>query len=211
MNVIPQAATLACKLIYTPIEYAGFSKIYHCSGTVVGLSKIGTAIYLTPQGTENLPGWMSDADVEPLEHPILGLLHSGFYDDLPSIVRQIITDGIPKTTPIIVTGHSKGGGQATQLAGLLLIEGFNVQHIIVFACPHAGGERFATYLAEHVLGVSYRNAPTWRWSGDPVPMVPTFPYVAPLPLSYINNPPKGFKRFVGAEWHHAELYLDALS
>jgi hypothetical protein len=200
------SSKLACIDIYDPITPNVFDKIYRVGETTCGTKLVDNRLYIVCQGTENVPGWIADADVIPFVHPIIGTLHSGFWENLPVLIEQLKVD-IPAGVDIEVTGHSKGAGEGVQLAGALHAYGFNVVHVELFACPHAGFQDFADYMQKNISGVSWRNSPAkFLYMGDPVPMVPLNPFVAPYPLTYMDVPPDGAKRLVDVEWHMGVLY-----
>jgi len=137
----------------------------------------------------------------------LGGLHSGFYENLPELVRQLMADITP-CVQVIVTGHSKGAGEGAQLAALLRLAGANVANAILFACPRAGQQKLTNWLRSNIHGISFRNSPSPdSLRGDPVPMVPLPPYSAPYPLTHICAPPAGLLRVLSVEWHMGALYI----
>jgi hypothetical protein len=141
---------------------------------------------------------------------VLGNLHAGFHQNLPALIKQVTPD-IPAGARIIVTGHSKGAGEAAQLGALLKLAGYDVVGLVLFACPRPGYQRLAEWLAVNIPGVSFRNAPAGLEAfGDPVPLVPLEPYVPPYPLTYIDRPPTGLERVMSVEWHQGALYIQGI-
>jgi len=208
--IIKQAAQLACKDIYDPVDDGVFDKVYRVGETTCGTKRVGNLVYVVNQGTENRAGWIADFDLYPYDHPILGDLHTGFYKNLPELAKQLLAD-LPVGAQVVVTGHSKGAGEASIFGPLLKLSGVNVSAMVLFACPHAGCQMLADWIAKNIpAAVSYRNAPTGdEFFGDPVPMVPSLPYVAPVPLTYVDQPPGGLLDAVDVEWHLGKLYLAA--
>ena len=206
------SARLACTAIYDPIAPDSFDKVYRVGETVCGTVTISGIFYIVMQGTENVAGWIADAEVEHVTpYPVLGKLHSGFYKNLPALFAMLTPD-IPERAAIVVTGHSKGAGEAVQLAALLRIAGFIIIQCVLFACPNAGDSTFATWLADNIPGTSFRNAPKiLQFLGDPVPLVPIEPNVPPYPHQFIHQPPQGFRYFTGIEWHRGEHYRKAFA
>jgi hypothetical protein len=207
MSAIAAAAQLACVDIYEPVNMAAFDKVYRVGETVCGTKLIGNTMRISMQGTDTRAGWRADLDVMPFYHPALGNLHSGFYQNLPALLKQLTPD-IPQGVEVLVTGHSKGAGEGSQLAALLKLSGFNVLPFIVFACPNAGYQRFADWIAENLPGsLSFRNAPDgFPEFGDPVACVPLHPYVPPVPHTMIDVAPPGFECALDVMWHEAALY-----
>ena len=202
-NLLP-AANMACVGIYPPINAADFDKVYQVNDTVCGVRLQGGTFFITFQGTVDAAGWMADIDIVSVDHPELGHLHQGFYENLLPI-KAMMT--IPPDVTVIVTGHSKGAGEAVQFAALLHLDGYQVLPYL-FACPNAGEQDFADWIAENMSGLSFRNGTDGNLlMNDPVPLVPEDPYVPPIAHTLIHVPPSGLDRLVPTEWHHAALYL----
>lgn len=207
--VLSVPARLACTDIYDPITPGAFTKIYRVGDTVCGTVTIAGIFYIVLQGTENWAGWIADAEVELVSDPALGRLHGGFHKNLPALMALLVPE-LPMRGPVVVTGHSKGAGEAIQLAALLHGKHTWVDRVVLFACPNAGDHQFATWVGENLDAVSYRNAPKYLpFMGDPVPLVPVEPYVPPVKHTCIYSPPAGWKYLIGAEWHMADLYRKA--
>ena len=109
---------------------------------------------------------------------------------------------------MVVIGHSKGAGEGVQNAALLKLAGLNVMKPILFACPCAGYQEFTDWLEKNLPGgISFRNASKLAPAlGDPVPMIPIFPYVPPYPHAMVQKFPKWFKAVFSVEWHMGDLY-----
>ena len=214
--IVTHAAQLACLAIYDPITPGVFDTIYRINETVCGAKLEGNVLRLVLQGTESVDGWKADFDALPFEHPTIGHVHSGFYQNLPALLVQLgpYLRGLAATLPqleVEVEGHSKGAGEGAILAGLLHAAGYRVVAFL-FATPNAGYRDFANYLRANVPGTSFRNAPQdAEWFGDPVPLVPPAPYVAPYPHTFICVPPTGFERLLNVAWHMGDLYYSAFA
>ena len=213
MSEIANAGALACLDIYDPVTPGVFDDIYHVGETTCGRVLRGNRLHLVMQGTENVPGWMSDADCVPFNHPVLGEIHSGFWQNITALTDQLepYVNEVLKTIPnleIEVEGHSKGAGEGIILAAELHALGYNVVKVYLFACPNAGMHYFANYAQQHLDCISYRNAPSGfeEVFGDPVPLVPILPYVPPVPHTHIEVAPPGFERCLCVEWHKGALY-----
>ena len=203
------AAQLACLDIYDPITPGVFHQVIRVGETVCGTTLIDGTFYIVNQGTETAEGWEADFDAEPIAHPVLGQLHSGFDKNLPALMVQLLAT-IPLNAPVIVTGHSKGAAEGAILAARLTLACVHVTRCILFACPNAGFAPFANWLNLHVPGVSYRNAPSsLSFFGDPVPLVPTSPYVPPYPHTKITEIPDGLDRLISVMWHEGKYYARA--
>ncbi|MGZ5027742.1 MAG: lipase family protein [Methylobacter sp.] len=116
-----------------------------------------------------LSDWLNDEKI-PLvtgQH-LAGRVHNGFLKSLDTLwpaIKEFIP--IPRSKPVYVTGHSKGGGMA-YLAAYRLLEELNIQPIIYsFAAPRAGDAQFAA-------AFNQRIAEAWRFEyrDDLVPHLP---------------------------------------
>jgi hypothetical protein len=115
------------------------------------------------RGTAGARDWLIDFDALPKLHPGLGFCHQGFLDGVAGIADQIRADLAGKR--VIITGHSKGGGEALIFAGLLVLAGQGPDAVVTFGAPRAA---FAT-LGQVLDQVPVRQ---YRHGNDPVPMVP---------------------------------------
>lgn len=215
MSAVTEAAQQACLDIYDPVDPSKFDKVYRVGETTCGRLLTGKRLRITLQGTENVPGWVADADILPYRHAVLGTLHSGFWQNIPALLARLTPDidvlrqAVPDLE-IEVTGHSKGAGEGAQLAGALHAAAYNVVQVYLFACPNAGFQSFANYMQSNIPGVSYRNAPHGiEIFGDPVPMVPEPPYEPPYAHTYVCEAPPGFERLLNVAWHKGYLYVKA--
>jgi hypothetical protein len=206
MSTIAQAAQLACHDIYDPVTPNVFEKLYRVDETVCGTALIDGQFFIVNQGTETMAGWEADGDIMPIYHPVLGNLHAGFYRNIQKLINLISADILVKT-PIIVTGHSKGAGEAVLMGACLRLAGFDVTQAILFACPRPGYQRLAEWLQINLHGISFRNASAdFPALGDPVPLVPIEPYIDPYPHTMIDVTPSGLQKADPFAWHEAELY-----
>jgi len=212
MNSAAGIAVRLCQEIYDPVTPGMFDSVIRINETVCGLKREGKLLRIVLQGTSNIAGWEADFDALPVEHPVLGHIHSGFYKNLVALwgaISPALSLLLP-TDQIEVSGHSKGAGEGVILAGMLHERGYHVV-CFLFACPNAGYADFRTYMSA-VPGTSFRNAPPdAEWFGDPVPNVPPFPYVPTYPHVLINVPPAGFERMLNVEWHLINLYQTAFA
>jgi hypothetical protein len=217
--IIKAAAQLACDDIYDPVNPHAFGKLYRVGESVCGTTQFGGVQYIVMQGTEleqqegdgqlhfSLQGWAADFNCSPLYHPQLGAVHAGFFQNLPALVKQLLPDLVPGAR-VVVTGHSKGAGEAALLGALLKLAGVDVIGLALLACPNPGYQRCADWLAENIPGVSFRNAPAGlEMFGDPVPLVPVDPYVAAYPFTYVDCAPAGLERAMSVAWHAGPLYI----
>jgi Lipase (class 3) len=162
----------------------------------------GTIVYMV-EGTYNFPGWIGDVlawgteDHPTDNHPGLGFLHADFYRAALRLFPIVAADA--RTKPVIIGGHSRGGGIAPILSGLLIDQGLNLVKTALFAPPLAGGQTL-------VEVVSSRPFCAYRVGNDPIPEVPfpkppDFPYVQ-FKLTEIGEP-----CLIPIECHHCPNYV----
>lgn len=141
------------------------------AGCLIGQITVGNTntIVLAFRGTmpNEINDWATDLLAEPIDTSTInpappyvfpGSIHSGFYLSLAEILPQIETElssllaTLGKTTPIAITGHSKGGGMAS-LAAYYLVNGANLGismsnvTVTTFAGPNPGDTVFAAAMA----------------------------------------------------------------
>ncbi len=206
MSYLGTAALLACREIYPPISDKSFRKIYTSGDTVCGTRLLDGIFYIALQGTTNFDGWRADFDCSLYEHPILGGLHNGFYDNLPNLIKKLLPE-IPLGFPIVCTGHSKGAAEAALLSAELHLLKLPIKKCVMFASPKPGDEKFSIWMRENIPGVSYRNSTLQGLWGDPIPLLPGDPYRQVYKEISFTKPPKKFiDLLIPTQWHQADLY-----
>lgn len=224
-DVLRAAGQAACYDIYDPnCQTPGLWPHLNRIGTsVIGMRPCAGAYLIACQGTElqefdnagnekkfTLDGWLEDFDILPTQHPILGTIATGFYRNMPGACGWIQSI-LPAGATVIVTGHSKGGAEASILAPLLQLAGFDVESIILFAPANAGCSALERYYAEHLPNtVAFRNMGSRGIIGDPVPLVPSAPYRPVMPHLGVNYPPGGLLDMFSTTWHRRQLYGQAV-
>jgi hypothetical protein len=133
--------------------------------------------FLAFRGTDpkKLVDVLRDVEALAFDDPLLGKVHGGFYADVAQLAWRVapalMRDG---TAELIVTGHSKGGGEALLFTAMLAAIGLPPRRVITFGSPRVGGAQLASLLAA-VPGEEYRHG------ADPVPLLPPG-YEHPYPL-----------------------------
>lgn len=120
------------------------------------------ALYVVFRGTDNIAGWLTDANALMVSRPEYpGRVHQGFADALHPMIPTIeglLPDGAG-AKPVWCVGHSLGGALAVMF-GLYFASG----GIITFGCPRVGDSVFAASV----------KCPSFRWvnGADPVTFLP---------------------------------------
>jgi hypothetical protein len=168
----------------------------------VVISQLDSATVVAIRGTDNLAGWWSDFQVQPRlsrTHPQLGTCEDGFLtgaETVWSLIQPHLT-----STPIILTGHSRGAAIVPILAGLMQLANVAVSGCVCFEKPWCCDDVLPTLIGA-IAGMEY-------WNGnDPVPSQPSVPWLIGnvWPITRI-----GVAQLVGLECHMMDSVLAALA
>lgn len=103
------------------------------------------------EGTTDIQEWIIDflaIQVPVLQHPVLGWVHMGFWEDIGPCVDDIENRlhelGNP---PFYITGHSKGAGEAILCHAALKVRGLTPLATRAYEPPSVGGPVLAQFLA----------------------------------------------------------------
>jgi predicted lipase len=158
-------------------------------------------------GSRSIEDWLLDAvaipalDTETFDDAKLGPLHYGFLVRANKCL-DLIQGNLLAATEFSLCGHSLGGAIALLAGAMLVAEGHKAPaEIVTFGAPRAGFEQYA----EAVSSIPIRQ---YRFGADPVPLVPTHPFVhAKEPLFQIGTPVGGLNLFAN---HSITNYIGAL-
>jgi hypothetical protein len=124
----------------------------------------------------SLIDWMQDFEAIPLGVPgIPGLVHQGIWNALETLWPQVVAEIAARQAagggglPIVLTGHSKGGGMAHLAAMRLSLAGTAPPQVITYAAPRIGDQAFAEAYEQQVAAIRY------EYSDDIVPHLPPDP------------------------------------
>jgi hypothetical protein len=124
-------------------------------------------------GIDTIHDWFNDFDALPVPDPNLpGRVHQGFLGSLNNLwdaVHQEVTQQLSAAgagKPVLITGHSKGGGLAPLAAWRLKQEDVSVQ-VTTFAAPRPGSSDFAD--AYHTSRIAHTR---YEYADDIVPHLP---------------------------------------
>jgi len=118
------------------------------------IASIGDTTVVAFRGTrpDHIDDWFADLSFDLIESQSgPGRIHRGFAQSLETVYPEIVRD-LDWRDPrrILVTGHSKGGGEAVQCAGRLqYINGREIT-LTTFGCPRATDRKAARWLHEHI-------------------------------------------------------------
>lgn len=130
------------------------------------------------RGSATLQDWLTDLDAapcEPVAHPKLGTMPSGFLESAQSVFDAIMRDVIGQW---VITGHSLGGAQARIVSALAILAGRAPARLVTFGSPRTGA---LGGLIAMLPGTDFCN------KRDPVPGVP-LGYPHPRLVRHIGVP-----------------------
>lgn len=124
---------------------------------------------------ESIRDWLKNVKFSLTSGATLGVggrIHRGFCSEVMGLMpliefaldRHVVTFG---SKPLVITGHSQGAAEAGIAAGVLTVEGHEVEQAFTFAAPRPGDSDFAAWMKA-------RNVLVWRceYGDDIVPHVP---------------------------------------
>jgi len=132
-------------------------------------------VLVSMRGTEGWRDWVTDGNFA-LTVARGQIVHSGFNNTfklMEPMLSEYMSRRKERLRTVHCVGHSLGGALATMTADLYS-EARVPCKLYTFGCPRVGDEGFARKLSRNVGG---NNMFRVYNSGDPVPMVPLFPYV----------------------------------
>lgn len=127
------------------------------------------------RGTATTPDIISDLNSSLTPRQGNGLTHGGFGDVLDSMMSSLDrqTNNFNGHQAVHVVGHSLGGAIATLLCANLLSRKIPNVHCYTFGAPRVGDLIFATWMQTKIGADRFKRV---YHPGDPVPMVPVFPF-----------------------------------
>lgn len=180
---------------------SGFGMVLHGHGALEGHVAIVT------RGTETQQDWLSNAnvayDIGPGGFPV----HAGFnrvHDSMANEVDAALRGRDPSHLHIV--GHSLGGAVANLFACRYALENRGDVHLYTFGAPRPGHGALARFLTSELGPDRHRRV---YCGADPVPMVPTWPFMhAPMDLPGLRSPHGGSLMSIVA--HRIPSYRSAL-
>ena len=114
-------------------------RFFTASSTQAFIAADPTRRFLAFRGTEstNPVDWARDAQFKP-RPAVLGRAHSGFDAALDEVWPDIVAELAGDARPLIITGHSLGGGLSIIAAARLVEAQTHPSAVYVFGCPRTG-------------------------------------------------------------------------
>lgn len=114
-------------------------RFFTASSTQAFMAADTTRRFLAFRGTEstNPVDWARDAQFKP-RPAALGQAHSGFDAALDEVWAEVTPVLAGDARPLIITGHSLGGGLSIMAAARLVEAGTPPAGVYVFGCPRTG-------------------------------------------------------------------------
>jgi hypothetical protein len=169
--------------------------------TYVGVKRFGNIDVVAFRGSTTLLDWFRNFNLLPTCERGVGWIGENFEDGLSAARANLLTVLGPH---VVVTGHSRGAGEATDFACDLVLANRPPLALVALAPPRTSIASKQADLLSSILVRAYRN------KGDPVTQVPLWcshPY--PLIDIDVQPPPDDPWGFVAP--HHSELYGQAIA
>lgn len=219
---------------------AGIAALAYSSEPTIKSDRAHVLIVDTPQavivafrGTASLRDALTDARVRRIPAG-RGLAHEGFVKSLDSFTEMGITvydtiRNLPHfSKPILLTGHSLGGGQAVECARRLRVEGYPVHSVYTFGQPRVGNRAYARqchrlfslYRLVHAEDIVPRLPWLGFWHHGRLEFLPSYgkgilkrPSVLKILLSDFIGWIRGVNHFTVSALadHHVSGYVDRLA
>ena len=126
------------------------------------------------RGTNCIENWILDLDVTKTALTPGVMVHSGILEAAKALLPMIRAELLPpparmdRLKPILVTGHSLGGGVASVVAFELAREAAPIEAVYTFASPRVGNAAWRKFYTQALGDCSYRVIA----AGDLVPLLP---------------------------------------
>lgn len=153
-------AARACSLAFVPpasMQFEPYAKGLECVAQVEDpISQAGATIFnaegqllIACRGSASVKNFQTNLNIGPVplsigSKPEGALVHTGFQQAAKELWRLIEAELPPSELPVLVTGHSLGGGTATLLALHLAAAGREAQ-LLTVAGPRLGNAEFAKH------------------------------------------------------------------
>lgn len=133
--------------------------LFAVDGAYCAVKHIEDTDYVMFRGSVTFLDWMQDFQnlAIPYDDLILGPVHPGARDGVLKIKSQL--DRVTGQN-IVAVGHSLGALHAALYAGYKAAEGKNLQALVMFGEPKAGGEKLSDEIKKKTLVYSYVNQDT---------------------------------------------------
>lgn len=220
MADLPTDALIAsyCNMIYSPTAHLLGWDHYDAgldNGVCWAMVRLPGYDLVVFRGSSNIRDWIRDIMVLPIGgHRVLstriGRVHAGFFMG----IEQVWSELRPMLQqPAVIGGHSLGAARASDLCGLMVVDGTPPARRVVFGEPKPGLQDAADVIKD-IPGASWRNGDgTHHDMVTDVPfwIPPAFEFVRALPTSACDGEPTGdaIAKLGPFSYHHMPLYLDA--
>lgn len=114
------------------------------------VTEFDSCVRVDVRGSKTAQDWLNDLDFDFVD-TIYGSVHHGFWKSTAPMFPMLKARLHGITKPIVMDGHSLGGGQVKLFAIGLAVEKFPIARVIDFGSPRTGDLQFQM-LYDHVLG-----------------------------------------------------------
>lgn len=164
--------------------------------------------FVAVKGTASLYDTLTDLNTGVKNFHTHGPVHQGFYYTFYSFSQELkaFVQALEGIHTIHCIGHSLGGAVATLAADWLATQSVGATiKLYTFGSPRVGLDMFATMCTN---ALKHQNIYRVYHRTDPVPLVPTWPFVhtPSLGVDYLINSPLSGKPW---EYHRMKHYIDS--
>ena len=125
-------------------------RTWHAAGSEALLLNQQGNLVLAFRGTTSVSDWLDNFEAIPFYDSQLGFVHRGFISGAAALFKIIRAHNLDN---VYLTGHSKGGAEATLFAAKLAVQGATIASLTTFGSPRAG------FTLRKIL----QNIPTFRY------------------------------------------------
>lgn len=186
---------------------ASFDHISNSDEVYAGVKSYPNCTAVIFRGSTTFLDWLRDFQGAMLRTDNIGGVEMGFYTGLVKTL-ETLSPFINKDLPVLVGGHSLGGGRAAIFAAILVVAGYDVE-VVTFGAPRPGDATLKKILAPYPVR-PYKNGNDYV-TDVPIPIHPLLPYEHMRDLIMVNAPPPRGDIWGLLARHHSQLYLAALT
>lgn len=156
MQVTP-SWKLVARLAQASADAYKFQSVWDSkTNAAVNVTCDGNVIIVAFKGSQQPEDFIQDAKFIRVGCPLGGEVHAGFWQDATAIAAQVLEQvksfmAANPAAPVIITGHSLGGAQATIFAKILVSQAITPEWVVTFGEPRSGDEEFAA-ACDHSFG-----------------------------------------------------------
>ena len=189
---------------YDPIRPDTFDSVVVYEDATACIKQVDDTLTISIPGTENLSNVLTDIDIAPFNHSLLGAIHAGFWKPVDglglALLRQVQSAG-----KVSIAGHSEGAARAGMLALWLWMHGIKVAQLSLYECPRFNSVKSRSILAR--MQIDGMEVVSTTNGLDPVVDVP-LDYLPPFAdPTELGASPGGLADLDPVAWHSMSVIV----